>query len=73
MDWRDQSLPQSRSYWTELGQQFLGVFVSLLTLSFACGFEFFTLIPRLDLGVVIVVVTCVYFDIGYYFPLLHTS
>jgi len=49
------------------------VFVSLLSLSFACGFELFTLTPRLDLGAVIVVVACVYFDIDYYFPLLHTS
>jgi len=49
------------------------VFVSLLSLSFACGFVFFTLIPRLDIGVVIVVIACVYVDIGYYFPLLHTS
>jgi len=49
------------------------VFVSLLSLSFACGFELFTLIPRLDLGVVIIVVACDYFDIGYYLPLLHTS
>jgi len=31
------------------------------------------LIPRLDLGVVIIVVACDYFDIGYYLPLLHTS
>jgi len=31
------------------------------------------LIPILDLGVVIVVHTCVYFDIDYYFPLQHTS
>jgi len=38
-------------------------FVSLLPLSFACGFVLFTLIPRLDLGVVIVVIACVYFDI----------
>ena len=73
VDWRDQSLPQSRSSWTELGEHFLVCFVSLLSLSFACGFVLFTLIPRLDLGAVIVVIACVYFDIGYYFPLLHTS
>ena len=73
VDWRDQSLPQSRSSWTELGKQFLGVFVSLLSLSLTCGFELFLLIPRLDRGVFIIVVACVYFDIGYYFPLLHTS
>jgi len=30
------------------------------------------LIPRLDLGVIIIGVACDYFDIGYYFP-LHTS
>ena len=48
------------------------MFVSLLSLSSFCGFELFTLIPRLDLGVVIVV-ACVYFDICYHFPLLHTS
>jgi len=51
-----------------LGKQFLGVFVSLLSLSLTCGFELFILIPRLDLGVVIIVVACVYFDIGCYFP-----
>ena len=73
VDWRDQSLPQSRSSWTELGEHFLVCFVSLLPLSFACGFVLFTLFPRLDLGAVIVVIACVYFDIGYYFPLLHTS
>jgi len=72
VDWRDQSLPQSRSSWTELGNHFLVCFVSLLSLSFACGFELFTLISRLDLGV-FVVIACVYFGIGYYFPLLHTS
>jgi len=33
----------------------------------------FTLIPRLDLGVVVIIVACCYFDIGYHFPLLHTS
>jgi len=49
------------------------VFVSLLSLSFACGFVLFTLIARLDVGVVIIVVACVHFEIGYYFPLLHTS
>jgi len=49
------------------------VFVSLLSLSFACGFVFFTLIPILDLGFVVVVAACGYFGIGYYFPLLHTS
>jgi len=70
VDWRDQSLPQSRSSWTELGNHFLVCFVSLLSLSFACGFELFTLIPRLDLGAVIVVIACVYFGIGYLF---HTS
>ena len=73
LKWVDQSPPQSRSSWTELGEHFLACFVSLLPLSFACGFVLFTLIPRLDLGVVIVVIACVYFDIGYYFPLLHTS
>jgi len=73
VDWRDQSLPQSRSSWTELSEHFLVCFVSLLPLSFGCGFVLFTLIPRLDLGAVIVVIACVYFDIGYYFPLLHTS
>jgi hypothetical protein len=73
VDWRDQSLPQSRSSWTELGEHFLVCFVSLLPLSFACGFVLFTLIPRLDLGVVIIVIACVHFEIGYYFPLLHTS
>jgi len=73
MDWRDQSLPQIRSSWTELGQQSLVCFVSLLSLSFACGFVHFTLIPKLDLGAAIVVIACVYFDIGYYFPFLHTS
>jgi len=31
------------------------------------------LIPRLNLGVVIVVIVCDYFVSGYYFPLLHTS
>jgi len=72
VDWRDQSLPQIRSSWTELSQQYL-VCVSLLSLSFACGFVLFTLIPRLDLGAVIVVITCVHFDCGYYFPLLHPS
>jgi len=41
VDWRDQSLPQSRSSWTELGEHFLVCFVSLLPLSFACGFVFF--------------------------------
>jgi len=70
VDWRDQSLPQSRSSWAELGNHFLVCFVSLVSLSFACGFELFTLIPRLDLGAVIVVIACVYFGIGY---LLHTS
>ena len=54
VDWRDQSLPQSRSSWTELGNHFLVCFVFLLSLSFACGFEFFTLITRFDLGVVII-------------------
>jgi len=73
VDWRDQSLPQSRSSWTKLGEHFLVCFVSLLPLSFACGFVLFTSIPRLDLGAAIVVIACVYFDIGYYFPLLHTS
>jgi len=38
------------------------VFISLLSLSFACGFVLFTLIPRLDLGAAIVVIACVYFD-----------
>jgi len=72
VDWRDHSLPQIRSSWTELGQQSL-VCVSLLSLSFACGFVLFTLIPRLDLGAVIVVIACVYFEISYCFPLLNTS
>jgi len=72
VEWRDQSLPHIRSSWTELGQQSL-VCVSLLSLSFAYGFVIFTLIPRLDLGVVIVVIACVHLDCGYYFPLLHTS
>jgi len=72
VDWRDQSLPQIRSSWTELVQQSL-VCVSLLSLSFVCGFVLFTLIPTLDLGVVIVVIACVHFDCGYYFHLLHTS
>ena len=72
VDWRDQSRPQSRSSWTELGNHFLVCFVSLLSLSFACGFELFTLISRLDLGV-FVVIACVYFGICCYFPLLHTS
>ena len=49
------------------------MFVSLLSLSFACGFVLFTLIARLDVGVVIIVVAFVHFEIGYYFPLLHTS
>jgi len=31
------------------------------------------LILRLDLGVVSIIVACDYFDIGYYFSLLHTS
>jgi len=31
------------------------------------------LIRRLDLGVVIIVVACDCFDIGYHFPLFHTS
>jgi len=73
VDWRDESLPQSRSSWTELGEHFLVCFVSLLPLSFTCGFVLFTLIPRFDLGVAIVVIAFVYFDIGYYLPLLHTS
>ena len=73
VDWRDQSLPQSRSSWTELGNHLLVCLLFSFLLSYACGFELFTLIPRLDLGVVIVVIACVYFDIGYYFPLLHTS
>jgi len=73
VDWRDQSLPQSRSSLTELGEHFLVCFVSLLPLSFACGFVLFTLIPKLDLGAAIVVIACVYFDIGYYFHLLHRS
>jgi len=73
VDWRDQCLPQSRFSWTELGEHFLVCFVSLLPLSFVCGFVLFTLIHRLDLGAAIVVIACVYFDIGYYFPLLHTS
>ena len=49
------------------------MFVSLLSLSSTFGFELFTLILILYLGVVIIVVACDYFDIGYYFPLLHTS
>ena len=67
MDWRDQSLPHSRSSWTELGEHFFVCFVSLLPLSFAYGFVLFTLIPRLDLGAAIVVIACVYFGIGYHF------
>ena len=47
--------------------------VSLVSLSFAYDFVLFTLIPKLDLGAAIVVIACVYFDIGYYFPLFHTS
>ena len=74
VEWRDQSLPHIRSSWTELDQQSLVcLFLSSLHLSFACGFVLFTLITRLDLGVVIIVVACVHFDIGYYFPLLQTS
>jgi hypothetical protein len=73
VDWRDQSLPQSRSSWTELGNHLLVCVLFSSLLSYACGFELFTLIPRLDLGTVIVVIVCVYFEIGYYFPLLHTS
>ncbi|AES80523.1 transmembrane protein, putative [Medicago truncatula] len=72
VDWRDKSLPKSRSSWTELGKHFLVCLFLFSPYLFACGFELFTLIPRLDLGVVIVV-ACVYFDIDYYFPLLHTS
>ena len=73
VDWRDQSLPQSRSSWTELGNHLLVCLLFSFLNSYARGFELFTLIPRLDLGAVIVVIACVYFDIGYYFPLLHTS
>jgi len=42
-------------------------------LSFACGFVLFTLILRLDLGAVIVVIACVYFDIGYYLKCCQTK
>jgi len=67
------SLPHSRSYWTELGYQSLVCLLFSFLLSYACGLELFTLILRLDLGVVTIVVDCDCFDCGYYFPLLHTS
>jgi len=73
VDWRDQSLPQIRSSWTELGEQSLvclfHFFLVFICLWF-CDFHFDS---RLDLGVVIIVVICGYFDCGYYYPLLHTS
>jgi len=47
-------------------------FLSFL-LSYVCGFVLFTLLPRLDLGVVVIIVVCCYFDIGYHFSLLQTS
>jgi hypothetical protein len=37
VDWRDQSLPQSRSSWTELGEHFL-VLLSFSLLSLSCLF-----------------------------------
>jgi len=73
VDWRDQSLLQSRSNWTELGEQSLVCLFPFFLAFYACGFVLFTLIPSLDLGVVIIIVASCYFDIGYHFPLLHTS
>jgi len=55
------------------GLPIFGVFVVSSLFSYVCGFELFILIPRLDLGVVIIVVACDCFDCGYYFSLLHTS
>jgi hypothetical protein len=38
-----------------------------VTFDYVCGD-----VLHLDLGLFVVVVTCGYFDINYYFPLIHT-
>ena len=58
MDWRDQSLPQSNSSWTELGKQSL-MCLFLFSLYLLIVFMLFTFIPRLDLGLLLLLLLMV--------------
>jgi len=72
VDWRDQSLLQSRSSWTELGEQSLVCLFPFFHCLWFYVFSLWFIYFRSRCCCLSLLIVCGYFNIGYHFPLLHT-